>query len=265
MSVVKTNTRKRVYPALDIKKQLHDFKYKRMNTILETASYLLKVRNIPDFCRLFDLAETFLHDIGETTYHSLARRLSLLGLSIMNIQLDKKKDDKTYQNTILQPNTLATLLIRLYKIDGAATVHDSNSSNNKNDFMDYVSKMRKITNLEIKAGRLEVADHWCKACKCIYDSCSKDMLINGRKIDATRLFLKLTSKRDEKKNLRIKLRRKRGDRKEIIKLRRHTYVQTISRRGQQWMEFRTDENPFIVQNITDAVAPYRNDCDINFV
>eukprot|EP00980_Cylindrotheca_fusiformis_P026577 scaffold16490_cov113-Cylindrotheca_fusiformis.AAC.5 len=167
-----------VYPLVALKNRLQEFKVNRIAAIIETASSLLKVRNIPDFRRVFALAQTFLFEIGESRYRQKAQDLSMLGLSTLQVP---PKDYVGY-SYILAPGILASLLILHFTMN--------KESNNQDE-----SCIQNIAMIEIHAWRaiqerrFSVAAEWIAACDAIKTSCSKTKI--GKEMSVARMHLEL--------------------------------------------------------------------------
>jgi hypothetical protein len=171
----------KVYPLVSLKNQLQEFKLKRITAMMDTASNLLEIRNIPDFCRIFDLAQTFLYDIGERRYREKAKELTYLGLSTLNI---KQNDTESY--CILEPGLLATLVIRLYKMNEA--------KDNQEECIEKITKIQAIAREAIEASRFQEASDWITACESIQANC-ENLLVGDKEIPVARMYLELGHKR----------------------------------------------------------------------
>ncbi|CAJ1955553.1 unnamed protein product [Cylindrotheca closterium] len=173
----------KVYPALRLKQQMTEFKSGRVGEIIETASLLMNTKNERDFCKVIELAQEFMNDIGPKGHRTLAMQLAQLGLGA----LDKQPCSDTGL-CILQPSLLTKQLLTLYAVKPENLMEAY--------LPGKVLQICKMAQKAIDTHQFDEAEKWLACCTELQDQC-QDMLAGDKEIPVAEMYLNLAKKRGD--------------------------------------------------------------------
>ncbi|CAJ1955585.1 unnamed protein product [Cylindrotheca closterium] len=154
-----------LYPALGLKQKMTEFKSERVSEMIETASLLLNAKNERDFCKVFELAQESMDDIGPNGHRELAIKFAQLALST----LDLKPSDPS-RLCILQPPLLTKQFLMLYALKQANLVQA---------YLPIKAlQMSEMVEKAIDGNQFDEAEKWLACCTEIQDNC-EDLLTGG--------------------------------------------------------------------------------------
>jgi len=199
-----------VYPLIYLRRKIFEFKQAKIETMMETARVLLDRGgdSLKNFWEVIDKCESFIDEIGDTTYIHLASRLASLSLEAYDAQNENKKCDIV----LVTPTRLATILGRLYRgcpslqkacnDDGKGESEgdigealDDETKANYENFRKRVADLVVCANNSIDDKKFDEAAQWIEACEMVYSSCSNLNMITL--LSVAKLHLKLAKARDD--------------------------------------------------------------------
>ncbi|CAJ1955583.1 unnamed protein product [Cylindrotheca closterium] len=170
-----------LYPALRLKQKMTEFKSGRVDEMIETASLLLNAKNERDFCKVFELAQEFMDDIGPNGHRELAVQLAELVLSTLTL-----KPSDPSRLCILQPSVLTKHFLMLHSLKQATLVQA---------YLPIKAfQMSEMVQKAIGGNQFDEAEKWLACCTEIQDKC-EDLLTGNKEIPLGKLHLDLAEKR----------------------------------------------------------------------
>lgn len=142
-----------VYPLVEKRKQLQEFKEQRLEAMCSAAQIFLKTRQFGQFDEVIRIAEAFVDDLGEATYLHQAKKLAELRLEAAETA-----------GHVFSPAEFAKILIRIHR---ASLSEFSSSQDASLRFQERVMLLEARTRDALAAKNMEEASEWCKACEAV--------------------------------------------------------------------------------------------------
>eukprot|EP00931_Biecheleriopsis_adriatica_P123141 TRINITY_DN9819_c0_g1_i1.p1 TRINITY_DN9819_c0_g1~~TRINITY_DN9819_c0_g1_i1.p1 ORF type:complete len:591 (-),score=98.70 TRINITY_DN9819_c0_g1_i1:195-1916(-) len=156
-----------VYPLVDRRKKLHEFKEQRLEAMRSTAQTLLESRGFAQFDEVIRAAESFVDDLGATTYFHQAKKLAELRLAAAE-----------FTDRMVTPSEFAQIFIRIHRASDCSDAHGEGSSIQQQVMM-LVSRAREA----LAVDKLEEASEWCKACETVNSECKLPLPVARLRLD----------------------------------------------------------------------------------
>jgi len=156
-----------VYPLVEKRGKLQEFKEKRLDAMTGTARTLFAEKNFAQFDEVMAAAEAFLDDLGEEIYIHWTRKLAELRMAAAELP-DRE----------VTPGELASIYIRIHR-----TVQSEEAA----QFRQKVQTLEEGARRALAEGRLDDACQWCDACERVKRAC-------GIQLPVAQLRLELAKK-----------------------------------------------------------------------
>lgn len=140
-----------VYPLVDRRRKLQEFKEKRLEAMTSTAEALMAERKFAEFDQVIEAAERFLDDLGDKTYFHRARELAEMRLR-----------GAALPGRSVPPAGLAKIYVRIYRALSSDELHH---------FGQRVAPLEQGARQALAAGRADEVDDWCNACEEVQRAC----------------------------------------------------------------------------------------------
>jgi len=146
---------KKVYPLVEKRRKLQEFKEKRLDNMIITAQTLLAEQSMTELDNVLEAADSFLHDLGEATYIHQSRKLAELCLEASG-----------RPGCALSPKKLARVYIR---------IHSALNGDETSWFQEKVVALKNDAWQALADGRSDDAAEWCDAFVALSDACHLDV------------------------------------------------------------------------------------------